>query len=72
MRSGTLDKLSGLPAARTALEQAQAAYDAARTAYDEAREDPMVQQLYQEAAAQEAAWEIPPAPPWNRPAATCG
>lgn len=57
MRSGTLDKLSGLPAARTALEQAQAAYDAARTAYDEAREDPMVQQLYQEAAAQEAAWE---------------
>ena len=51
MRSGTLDKLSGLPAARTALEQAQAAYDAARIAYDEAREDPLVQQLYQEAAA---------------------
>ena len=57
MRSGTLINSPGCLPPALPLEQAKAAYDAARTAYDEAREDPMVQQLYQEAAAQEAAWE---------------
>lgn len=57
LRSSSLDELAGLWEARAALESAQEAVSAQEKTLAEARENPMLQELYREEEAREAAWE---------------
>lgn len=57
LRSSSLDELAGLWEARAALEAAQAAVLEQERTLAEARENPMLQELYREEEAREAAWE---------------
>ena len=57
LRGKTLDELAALWESRTAAEAAQAAYTSQAQQLADCRENPMLQELYQEEEAREKAWD---------------
>ncbi|MFR1571401.1 MAG: hypothetical protein ACLSTW_00360, partial [Faecalibacterium sp.] len=68
LRGHALEQLAELWASRAALDAARADYAAQEQKLADCRENPMLQQLYREEEAREAAWRLP-ARPWSRWAA---